>query len=156
MHASIEKQLEQWNSQANSTDERLSALREQICYIDADLAALAEQFVEIALDEWPLITRMADLTAAAPLANRTKWAPLVIARYKKFVNDAKECLPTIEAALRQGYEIKGIAAFRESIQDAEAVVSNADRWLNGIAQLDAGRGIPLQEAMDELRRRARA
>jgi len=156
MSPAIEEQLRSAEIEAIGHDREASALRERIRHQETAYASTVEEMVSAVLDVYRNVTRLADLVAAASDDIREAWAPKVVAHFMKICANGREVLPDLEWAVAQGHPISKADEFRQAVDHAQVLSSNADRWLAAIKQLDEGRGVPLQEAMNELRRRAGA
>ena len=154
--AAIEEELTSLERREVERHRALVALHEQLRAADAKLAESAEELVNAILDRFERVSAIADKVCRASAAVRQVWAPKVLEHYRQLAHLTAEVSPTVKWALQQGYPISRAGQFWGVARDCQMLATNADRWLNGMKQLDEKRGVPLQEAMDELRRRARA
>jgi hypothetical protein len=73
--------------------------------------------------------------------------------YAQWTRISDPLFTAAEAFRMDGYDVAKADEFSEALHDARTVANDFDRIISALEQFSRGRGRPLGEAMDEIRRR---
>jgi len=75
--------------------------------------------------------------------------------YKRWLAEAKEVISLVDKCEEYGFEVKGAAKIRKAEHDVSLLPLDIEAFRQSYQSLQAGAGVPMNRAMDELRDRIR-
>jgi hypothetical protein len=111
--------------------------------------------IESGLAVYDAICRTALVVQTLPEPERAPAADQVVADYRWWYDASQNELNLLRAIEREGETVARSDEFKQAVAEARIYGYESDRILQAIRRMEQGeKGIPLAEAMDELRRRA--
>jgi light-regulated signal transduction histidine kinase (bacteriophytochrome) len=143
----IEEQLKRRKDSVADFDRRIERA-------EAGVASALVQVVDAVMQQLEMIQQLSDVVREAPNEIRDREAPEVITLYRKWVEESAHLLLDISECERAGFPIARADEFRFAHMETKAFAHEPQRLINSARKADAGKVRPLDEVMNELRRRA--
>lgn len=156
MAPSLKDQLKSHEEQAVVRNREVLRARQQLEQSEATLATTLRSSVAASLDWLAAIRSLSDNVLALPQRERESAADDVMRRYGAWLDDAVSFRRLIDDCSRLGINVVRGDEILHAMSEVEILLSRAGRIRSAARNLDDGRGIGLEEAMNELRRRAGA
>jgi hypothetical protein len=120
------------------------------------LIASVESWCAALLENVRSLYELAGVVAQSPDDVRRQHAPKVMQDYRAWLDEARELIKDVDRLRSHGLAVTGAEQLLHESLHVQMLIDSSDRLIAAGKNLDEGRGIPMAEAFDELRRRAGA
>lgn len=145
----INEQLSRLDGNKTSATEALARFREA----DDQRVLALEHAIAVAMSAFDAIAAAALSTQQLQEPQRERVASEIMDHYRWWLKEAEEELGAIQSLEKSGRSVNGAEPFKHTVAEVTLYVRECERLRRAARDLDEGKGIPLEEALSELRRR---